>query len=59
MSSHFVSTIIVIDGLDEYLRGRKAMVETLAELSQTDNSIKTLFASRDENDIRDCLKEFE
>lgn len=59
MSSHFISTVIVIDGLDECLSNRPRTIKSLAKLSRTDNSVKTLFASRDEEDIRNCLKEFQ
>lgn len=59
MSSSFAAAIVIIDGLDECLENRPSIVDILAKLSDSRGSIKTLFTSRDEKDIRDCLFEFE
>lgn len=60
MSKHVDITIIVVDGLDECLKDRAQVVKTLAELSDSDNgTVKTLFTSRDEHDIRDGLTTFD
>jgi hypothetical protein len=57
MASHFKYTTILIDGLDEIETNRSETLEMLCGLTCTVN-LKTLFASRDEVDIRNCLAEY-
>lgn len=60
MSANFDATIIIIDGLDECLTDRASVVEVLSQLNSDDTgTIKTLFASREELDIKECLASFE
>lgn len=60
LSKSFDTTLIVVDGLDECLEDRTEMVQILSELSNPDEgSIKTLFTSRDESDIRNNLAGFQ
>lgn len=60
MSTKFDSTIVVIDGLDECQENRATVVKSLAQLSCGGiGSIKTLFASRKESDIEECLTSFD
>ncbi|KAL1620168.1 hypothetical protein SLS56_009797, partial [Neofusicoccum ribis] len=59
MSSHFTSAVVIIDGLDECFHDRSRVVDGVARLSSSGGSLKTLFTSRDESDIRDCLKGFQ
>ena len=54
MASHFKNTMILIDGLDEIETKRIETLEMLCDLASTGN-LKTIFASRDEVDIRNCL----
>jgi len=54
MASHFKNTMILIDGLDEIETNRIETLEMLRDLASTGN-LKTIFASRDEVDIRNCL----
>jgi hypothetical protein len=54
MASHFKNTMILIDGLDEIETNRIETLEMLCDLASTGN-LKTIFASRDEVDIRSCL----
>lgn len=57
MASHFKYTMILVDGLDEIETKRVETLEMLCGLSSAGN-LKTLFASRDEVDIRNCLAEY-
>ncbi|KAK7728968.1 hypothetical protein SLS57_002200 [Botryosphaeria dothidea] len=60
MSTNFEDTIIIIDGLDECLNDRSMVVERLTQLSRDGTgTIKTLFASREEPDIKICLAAFD
>jgi hypothetical protein len=58
ISTHFVTTMIVVDGLDEITENRSGVTRTLQSLNSTDGSIKTLFSSRLEVDIRYELELF-
>jgi hypothetical protein len=58
MASHFKHTMILIDGLDEIETKRVETLEMLCGLT-SDNNVKTLFASRDEVDIRSRLAQYE
>ena len=59
MTQSFNSVVIVIGGLDECATDRAYVVEFLASLGvQTSSTIKTLFSSRDEYDIRQELKDY-
>ncbi|KAL1615362.1 hypothetical protein SLS56_011844, partial [Neofusicoccum ribis] len=58
LSTNFDITTIIIDGLDECLDDRSEIVRNLAMLSSR-GSIKTLFASREELDIKQDLSAFE
>ncbi|TVY94089.1 Serine/threonine-protein phosphatase 6 regulatory ankyrin repeat subunit C [Lachnellula willkommii] len=57
MVLHFKHTMILIDGLDEIGTNRVETLEMLCDLTSTGN-LKTLFASRDEVDIRNCLSDY-
>jgi len=54
MASHFTHTMILIDGLDEIDTNRVETLEMFCGLTSA-GKLKTLFASRDEVDIRNCL----
>lgn len=58
MSASFDTTTIIIDGLDECFENRGEIVRNLARLSSR-GSIKALFASREELDIKEDLSAFE
>ncbi|KAL1640260.1 hypothetical protein SLS58_007076 [Diplodia intermedia] len=58
LSTSFNTTTIVIDGLDECLEDRGKIVQNLATLSLR-GSIKVLFASREELDIKEALSGFQ
>ncbi|OMP81806.1 Ankyrin-2 [Diplodia seriata] len=58
LSANFDITTVVIDGLDECLEDRGSVVQNLATLSSR-GSIKILFASREELDIKEALSGFE
>ncbi|KAL1618341.1 hypothetical protein SLS54_007318 [Diplodia seriata] len=58
LSAIFDTTTIVIDGLDECLEDRGNIVRDLATLSLR-GSIKVLFTSREELDIKEALSGFE
>ncbi|EKG09689.1 hypothetical protein MPH_13211 [Macrophomina phaseolina MS6] len=59
LSNKVDQTIVVIDGLDECVINRDQTVQALSQLCDSDNgTIKALFVSRDEPDIRQCLKQF-
>jgi hypothetical protein len=55
----FSLTTILIDGLDEITRNRFDAVYLLRRIQQEPRRIRTLFASRRESDIEECLDEFE
>ncbi|TVY21838.1 Serine/threonine-protein phosphatase 6 regulatory ankyrin repeat subunit C [Lachnellula arida] len=57
MASYFKHTMILIDGLDEIETNRVEILEMLCDLTSAGN-LKTLFASRDEVDIRNCLSNY-
>jgi hypothetical protein len=57
MALHFKNCMILIDGLDEIESKRAEILELLLSLTSAGN-IKTLFASRDEVDIRSSLSEY-
>lgn len=57
MTSRFKNAMILIDGLDEIETDRVQTLEILCSLSIAGN-LKTLFASRDEVDIRSHLTEY-
>lgn len=59
MASHFATSMIILDGLDEISTARADVVELLGNLSSDVGRIKTLFASREESDIGHCLQHFE
>ena len=57
MTLVFDDSIIIIDGLDECGRNASVVVDALAALHEGDDStIKTIFLSRDEIDIRERLE---
>lgn len=58
MSASFDTTTVIIDGLDECFENRGEIVQNLARLSSR-GSIKTLFASREELDIKEDLSAFD
>jgi hypothetical protein len=58
VSTHFATTMIVVDGLDEITENRSRVTKTLHSLNSTDGSIKTLFSSRLEVDIGHELETF-
>jgi hypothetical protein len=55
----FPLTSILIDGLDEITRNRFDTVQLLRRIQQEPCKIRTLFASRCERDIEQCLDGFE
>lgn len=60
MTSTFDSTLLLVDALDECGTNTSFVVELLASLNTDGNmsDVKTLFLSRDEQNIRDWLKEY-
>ncbi|KAH8593813.1 hypothetical protein B0O99DRAFT_574491, partial [Bisporella sp. PMI_857] len=56
ISSYFKTTMIVVDGLDEVAINRADVARLLCDLNHLNNSIKCLFASRDEVDLRYALE---
>lgn len=57
ISKMFDNAIIIVDGLDECASERSSLVELLSSLNNADsNGVKTLFASRDDHDIRSKLQ---
>ena len=53
----FDSALIIVDGLDECGRNASVVVDALAALNEVDDStIKTMFLSRDEIEIRERLE---
>jgi hypothetical protein len=58
ISTHFGTTMIVVDGLDEITEDRRGITRTLQSLNPTAGSIKTLFLSRLEVDIGYELETF-
>ncbi|KAG8527758.1 uncharacterized protein KY384_007912 [Bacidia gigantensis] len=60
MTSFFDSTMIVVDALDECGPQTRTVVEMLTSLISDDetNTIKKLFLSRDEIDIRELLSDY-
>ncbi len=57
LSSHYRTTMIVVDGLDEISEDRASITRLLQSLKVSSTTIKTLFASRPEVDIRDELED--
>ena len=59
VASVFDSAMIIVDGLDECGRNASVVVDALAALNEVDHStIKTIFLSRDEIDIRERLEDY-
>ena len=59
MTLAFDNSMIIIDGLDECGMEASVVVETLAALNDVDDStIKTIFLSRDEIEIRERLEDY-
>ena len=55
----FDSALIIVDGLDECGRNASVVVDALAALNEVDDStIKTIFLSRDEIEIRERLENY-
>ena len=55
----FDRALVVVDGLDECGRNASVVVDALASLNEADEStIKTIFLSRDEIEIRDRLENY-
>ena len=55
----FDSALIIVDGLDECGRNASVVVDALAALNEVDDStIKTIFFSRDEIEIRERLENY-
>lgn len=59
ITDQFSLTTILIDGLDEITRDRFTAVDLLQRIQQEPRKIRTLFASRREADIEQCLDGFE
>jgi hypothetical protein len=59
ISNLFSPTSILIGGLDEITASRFDAVELLERIQQEPRKIRTLFASRREADIEQCLEGFE
>lgn len=59
ISKSFDNTYIIVDGLDECASHRSLTVELLSSLNSAGcNRVRTLFASRDEHDIRSKLQDY-
>ena len=59
MSSFFKQTMIIVDGLDECDKNTMTVVELLSSLSKSEmSSVRTLFLSRDEIEIREILTDY-
>ena len=59
MATDYECTMIVVDGLDECGENTRDITELLVSLNaKGDTDLKTLLLSRDEHDIRECLKEY-
>ena len=59
MSSSFDQTMIVVDGLDECAKDTTRVVELLLSLSKSEiSTLKTVFFSRDEIEIRETLRDY-
>ncbi|MCJ1383435.1 Ankyrin repeat domain-containing protein 44 [Xylographa soralifera] len=58
ITRRFDNSLVIVDGLDECTGDRLLVVELLSSLNNHANNIKTLFASRDEPDIRQCLEDY-
>ena len=60
MTSTFDSTLLLVDALDECGKDTSHVVELLASLNVNGNmsDVKTLFLSRDEQNIRDWLNDY-
>lgn len=59
ISKSFDNTYIIVDGLDECASHRSSTVELLSSLNSAGcNRVRTLFASRDEHDIRSKLQDY-
>ena len=59
ISKPFDNAIIIVDGLDECVSNRSYLVELLSSLNSASiNRVKTLFAGRDEHDIRSKLQDY-
>ena len=58
MAPSFDQALIIVDGLDECGRNTAVVVEYLTDL-HTDSTIKTIFSSRDEIDIRSFLEDYQ
>ncbi|KAL8797280.1 MAG: hypothetical protein Q9195_000433 [Heterodermia aff. obscurata] len=60
MASNYDATMIVVDGLDECGEHAGLVTELLASLSdEAPTDLRTLFLSREELDIRDCLQGYD
>lgn len=60
MASNYDSTLVVVDGLDECGEHASIVTELLASLSnEATTDLRTLFLSREELDIRDCLQGYD
>lgn len=58
LSKNFTSTSIVVDGLNEVAEDRVEVTRLLQTLNKPSGTIKTLFASRNEVDIRSMLADY-
>ncbi|KAI9650824.1 hypothetical protein NHQ30_000858 [Ciborinia camelliae] len=58
LSNNFISTSIIVDGLDEVAGDRAEVARLLQSLNRPSGTIKTLFASRNEVDIRRVLTDY-
>ena len=59
MSSFFIQTMIVVDGLDECGKDTTTVTRLLSSLSKSETpTVQTLFLSRDEIDIRETLTDY-
>jgi hypothetical protein len=58
ISTHFHTTMIVVDGLDEITYNRAEVTRNLSSLNTEGGKIKTLFAGRPEVDLGYELEDF-
>jgi hypothetical protein len=59
ITSLFSVATVVIDGLDEITRNRPDAIDLLRRVHQKNRGIRTLYASRREMDIEQCLDDYE
>lgn len=59
VARQFSAAAVIIDGIDEISGNRLEATELVRRINQPHCSIRTLFASRCETDIEECLNDYE